>query len=94
MAGSNMFLYWGSGSTPCWRVMIVLEEKALEGYGHKQIDFFKGEHKCTEILLLNHRGQVSLNRILKSIFTNTEQNMFVHFILVLNICKKKLTLRS
>lgn len=31
-------LIWGSGSAPCWRVMIALEEKGLQ-YESKQIEF-------------------------------------------------------
>jgi len=55
---SEIFLYWGSGSGPCWRVMMALEEKGLSGYGNKLISFEKGEHKSEEILKLNPRGQV------------------------------------
>lgn len=54
----DMFLYWGSGSAPCWRVMIALEEKNLQGYNHKLISFDKMEHKSQEVLNLNPRGQV------------------------------------
>ena len=31
-------LIWGSGSAPCWRVMIALEEKGLQ-YESQQIEF-------------------------------------------------------
>ena len=31
-------LIWGSGSAPCWRVMIALEEKGLQ-YESKRIEF-------------------------------------------------------
>ncbi|KAK7091353.1 glutathione S-transferase A-like [Littorina saxatilis] len=55
---SNMVLYWGSGSVPCWRPMLVLEEKKLQGYGSKLISFSKKEHKTEEVLKLNPRGQV------------------------------------
>ncbi|XP_076437717.1 glutathione S-transferase A-like [Babylonia areolata] len=54
----NMFLYWGSGSIPCWKVMIALAEKGFEGYGQKLVSFDKNEHKCADILKLNPRGQV------------------------------------
>eukprot|EP00111_Clytia_hemisphaerica_P024054 TCONS_00070904-protein len=54
----NMFLYWGSGSTPCWRAMIVLEEKQLSGYGQKLVSFSAKEHKSEEIMKINPRGQV------------------------------------
>lgn len=58
MSTSNeIFLYYGSGSTPCWRVQIVLEEKNIK-YGQKLLSFDKKEHKNPEILELNPRGQV------------------------------------
>lgn len=53
-----MFLFWGSGSPPCWRVMLALEEKGLSGYANKLVSFDKGEHKSEEILKWNPRGQV------------------------------------
>ncbi|XP_067666036.1 glutathione S-transferase A-like [Haliotis asinina] len=55
---SNMFLYWGSGSIPCWKPMLVLEEKGLSGYPNKRISFGDQEHKSDEITKLNPRGQV------------------------------------
>jgi glutathione S-transferase len=55
---ADMFLYWGSGSAPCWRVMLALEEKGLSGYGNKLISFDKDENKSEEILKWNPRGQV------------------------------------
>ncbi|KAK7480655.1 hypothetical protein BaRGS_00028127 [Batillaria attramentaria] len=58
MAGEGMFLYWGSGSAPCWRPMIVLEEKGIKGYGSKMISFSNKEHKGEEVMKLNPRGQV------------------------------------
>ncbi|XP_064414470.1 glutathione S-transferase rho [Latimeria chalumnae] len=58
MAGSEMFLYWGSGSPPCWRIQLVLEEKKLSDYRHKLLSFEKGEHKSAEIMALNPRGQL------------------------------------
>ncbi|XP_048781100.2 glutathione S-transferase A-like [Ostrea edulis] len=54
----KMFLYWGSGSIPCWRPMIVLEEKGLQNYKHKLIQFSQKEHKSEEVLKLNPRGQM------------------------------------
>uniref|UniRef100_A0A8C6TIM4 Glutathione S-transferase rho n=1 Tax=Neogobius melanostomus TaxID=47308 RepID=A0A8C6TIM4_9GOBI len=33
----DMTLLWGSGSPPCWRVQVVLEEKNLQGYNSKQL---------------------------------------------------------
>ena len=63
---SNMFLYWGSGSVPCWRAMLVLEEKGLQGYGNKLLSFSKKEHKGEEVLKLNPRGQVRVTRPVQS----------------------------
>ncbi|XP_051884509.1 glutathione S-transferase A-like [Pristis pectinata] len=54
----DMFLYWGSGSPPCWRIMIVLEEKKLQGYKEKLLSFEKMEHKSEEVLAINPRGQL------------------------------------
>lgn len=60
MADKNMFLYWGSGSAPCWKAMIVLEEKGLwKGIPNKFCEWSKGHHKTEEVLELNPRGQVS-----------------------------------
>lgn len=53
-----MFLYWGSGSVPCWKPMIVLEEKGLKGYGNKLISFGEKEHKSEPVTKINPRGQV------------------------------------
>ncbi|KAI5086676.1 glutathione S-transferase rho, partial [Silurus meridionalis] len=53
----DMMLFWGSGSPPCWRVMIALEEKNLQGFHHKLLSFDKGEHKSEEVMKLNPRGQ-------------------------------------
>lgn len=55
---SKLFLYWGSGSPPCWRVMLVLEEKGLGGYGQKLLHFDKNEHKGEEVAKWNSRGQL------------------------------------
>lgn len=54
----KMFLYWASGSPPCWRVMLALEEKGLSGYPNKLLSFEKKEHKSEELLKWNPRGQV------------------------------------
>ncbi|KAM3596585.1 uncharacterized protein V6R79_017294 [Siganus canaliculatus] len=54
----DMTLVWASGSPPCWRVMICLEEKNLQGYNQKLISMEKKEHKAKEVLDLNPRGQV------------------------------------
>jgi glutathione S-transferase len=55
----DMFLFWGSGSVPCWKAMIVLEEKDFRDYKNKLILFRKKEQKSPEILKLNPRGEVS-----------------------------------
>ncbi|XP_069757147.1 glutathione S-transferase A-like isoform X3 [Narcine bancroftii] len=54
----SMVLYWGSGSPPCWRVMIVLEEKQLQGYTQHRLSFENGKHKTPEVMKLNPRGQL------------------------------------
>ncbi|CAL8294599.1 unnamed protein product [Merluccius merluccius] len=54
----DMTLMWFSGSPPCWRVMIALEEKGLQGYNQKLLSFEKGEHKSQEVLDINPRGQL------------------------------------
>lgn len=56
---TDIMLYWGSDSPPCWRVMIALEEKQLHGYNNKLLSFDKQEHKCAEVMKLNPRGQVT-----------------------------------
>ena len=43
MATSDRVLYWGSGSTPCWRVQIALAEKELP-YESKLLQFSKSAH--------------------------------------------------
>uniref|UniRef100_A0A1A8FTC4 Glutathione S-transferase rho n=1 Tax=Nothobranchius korthausae TaxID=1143690 RepID=A0A1A8FTC4_9TELE len=55
---TDMTLMWGSGSPPCWRVMIALEEKNLQGYNSKLLSFEKGEHKSKEVMDINPRGQL------------------------------------
>ncbi|XP_051811625.1 glutathione S-transferase A-like isoform X4 [Acanthochromis polyacanthus] len=54
----DMTLLWGSGSPPCWRIQIILEEKQLQGYNQKQFSFEKMEHKSQEVLDMNPRGQL------------------------------------
>ncbi|XP_078124031.1 glutathione S-transferase A-like [Sander vitreus] len=54
----DMTLLWGSGSPPCWRVQIALEEKNLQGYNQKLLSFEKGEHKSKEVMDMNPRGQL------------------------------------
>ena len=61
MATNDMFLYWGSGSAPCWKVIIVLAEKGLwDTCPQKLCEFSKKEHKGDDVLKLNPRGQVSI----------------------------------
>ena len=65
MATANMILYWGSGSAPCWRPMLVLAEKGLlDKCTMKRLNFSKGEHKGDDILSLNPRGQVIYKLVL------------------------------
>ncbi|XP_008330279.1 glutathione S-transferase rho isoform X2 [Cynoglossus semilaevis] len=54
----DMTLLWGSGSPPCWRVMIALEEKNLQGYNQKLLSFEKMDHKSQEVMAMNPRGQL------------------------------------
>jgi len=54
---SKIFLYWGSGSPPCWRVMLTLEEKGI-AYESKLLEFSKQEHKSDEVKKWNPRGQL------------------------------------
>uniref|UniRef100_A0A3Q1CI33 Glutathione S-transferase rho n=1 Tax=Amphiprion ocellaris TaxID=80972 RepID=A0A3Q1CI33_AMPOC len=54
----DMTLLWGSGSPPCWRIQIMLEEKQLQGYNQKLLSFEKMEHKSQEVLDMNPRGQI------------------------------------
>lgn len=59
-ANKNMFLFWGSGSAPCWKAMIALAEKGLwQGCPNKLIEFSKDEQRGEEVKKLNPRGQVS-----------------------------------
>ncbi|XP_061520326.1 glutathione S-transferase A-like [Phycodurus eques] len=54
---TDMTLYWGAGSPPCWRVMIALEEKRCD-YDGKLLSFEKAEHKSPTVLAINPRGQL------------------------------------
>ncbi|XP_037651520.1 glutathione S-transferase A-like [Sebastes umbrosus] len=58
MTAKDVTLLWGSGSPPCWRVMIALEEKNLQGYNQKLLSFEKMGHKSAEVLAMNPRGQL------------------------------------
>lgn len=54
---SERLLFWGSGSIPCWKPMLVLAEKGID-YESKQISFSEKGHKGPEVTTLNPRGQV------------------------------------
>uniref|UniRef100_A0A4W5NHB4 Glutathione S-transferase rho n=1 Tax=Hucho hucho TaxID=62062 RepID=A0A4W5NHB4_9TELE len=54
----NITLLWCTFSAPCWRVMIALEEKMLQGYNQTLLDFDKEEHKSTIVMDLNPRAQL------------------------------------
>uniref|UniRef100_A0A3Q1FD55 Glutathione S-transferase A-like n=1 Tax=Acanthochromis polyacanthus TaxID=80966 RepID=A0A3Q1FD55_9TELE len=54
----DMTLMWVDGSIPCWRVMIMLEEKQLQGYNHRQISFEEFANKPQEMFDVNPRGQL------------------------------------
>ncbi|GMH36844.1 hypothetical protein BSKO_04717 [Bryopsis sp. KO-2023] len=53
---ADRVLYWGSGSPPCWKAMVVLEEKNLP-YESKMLSFSDGGHKSPEVVAINPRGQ-------------------------------------
>ncbi len=55
-------LYWASGSPPCWRAMIVLDEKGLD-YESRLIELGKKQHKSDEVLKINPRGQVGAEKV-------------------------------
>lgn len=50
-------IYWGSGSTFAWRVLLGLEVKKLVYESHL-IEFSKKGHKTPEFLKMNPRGKV------------------------------------
>jgi glutathione S-transferase len=50
-------LWWGSGSTPAWRVMLGLAAKQLPYESH-QLSFSAGDTRKPEFLALNPRGKV------------------------------------
>ena len=53
----NIEVYWGSGSTPAWRVLLGLNIKGIP-FESKLLSFQKGEHKSPEQLAMNARGRV------------------------------------
>ncbi len=54
---TQRYLYFISGSPPCWTVMLALEVKGL-AYRQKRLDNAKREQKSPEFLKINPRGQV------------------------------------
>ena len=50
-------IYWGSGSTFAWRVLLALEVKQLP-YASRLLEFSKKEHKTPAFLQMNPRGKV------------------------------------
>lgn len=87
----DMTLLWGSGSPPCWRVMIALEEKGLQGYDHKLLSFEKGEHKSQEVLDMNPRGQVRSLHALRFLTIHSDSHIMpiCFFFSFFNTEKKK-----
>ncbi|KAL4225930.1 hypothetical protein ACF0H5_013918 [Mactra antiquata] len=59
MANKDMFLWWGSGSPPCWKAMLALAEKGLwEELPNELISFSDKGHKKEAVLKVNPRGQM------------------------------------
>ena len=56
--GSNILCYWGSGSAPSWRVLICIAEKKLIKANLKLLSMSDKEHKASDVLAINPRGQV------------------------------------
>jgi glutathione S-transferase len=50
-------VFWGSGSTPAWRVLLALAVKGVP-YESKLLSFSARDHKTPEFLQVNPRGQV------------------------------------
>ncbi|MFN7145481.1 MAG: glutathione S-transferase family protein, partial [Myxococcota bacterium] len=53
----SLEVYWGSGSTPAWRVLLALTLKELPYTSHL-LSFSKRETRTPAFLALNPRGQV------------------------------------
>lgn len=58
-APPSITVYWGSGSPPCWRVLLALHEKGLR-YNSELIAFSSGVLKTPAMLTLNPRGLVPI----------------------------------
>ncbi|CAH1796759.1 unnamed protein product [Owenia fusiformis] len=54
---TDSILWWGSGSVPCWRAMLALEEKRVK-YDGRLISFDKNETKGPDVMKYNPRGEV------------------------------------
>src|SRR5258706_5521997 len=54
-------LYWGSGSTYCWRVLLALKHKGLEYRSHP-LKFDQQEHQAPKMLAMNPRGRLPVLR--------------------------------
>ena len=54
---SSIEVYWGSGSTPAWRVLLGFAAKGLD-YESRLISFSARETRTPEFLALNPRGKV------------------------------------
>jgi len=56
-----MEIFWFSGSSYAWRVLLALELKKIR-YTSRLLEASKGEHKTPELLALNPRGKVPILR--------------------------------
>jgi glutathione S-transferase len=54
-------LYWGSGSTYCWRVLLALKHKGLDFRSHP-LKFDQQEHQAPQMLAMNPRGRLPVLR--------------------------------
>ncbi|MFL6602538.1 MAG: glutathione S-transferase family protein [Steroidobacteraceae bacterium] len=54
-------IFWGSGSSFSWRVLLGAEIKGLE-YESRLLEFSKGHMKAPEFLQMNPRGRVPVIR--------------------------------
>src|ERR1700704_2629874 len=54
-------LFWGSGSTYCWRVLLALEHKGLEYRSHP-LKFDQEEAQAPQMLAMNPRGRLPVLR--------------------------------
>ena len=52
-------VYWGSGSGPAWRVLLMLELKNLDYQSHL-LELTKNQQNNQEILNLNPRGHIPI----------------------------------